>query len=448
MKNSLKFTSVVFLFLLYYSTDLSAAKKNSSSQKVKNIIVIYLENHSFYNLFSNFPGADNEISKEYLGQIDSENKLYKTLPPTTARHSAVVDARFPKDLPNKPFLIDQYVKQSEFTPDPSHEFFTHQVQINNGLNDKFALYSGVGAFAMGFYDLKNTYIWSLAQDYVLADQFYQSAFGGSFLNHMWLIAAKTPLYANGPENLKVELDEQGAAKRSKPLTPDGYVVNLIQPQNSPFDKKEMDIKNRLPPLEFPTIGDRLSEKKISWAWYAGGWNAILKDENPYNFQFHHQPFIYFKNFGPDTKGRKVHLKDEEDLFKAIQTEKLPQVSFYKPTGDDNIHPGYANMTLGLNKVKKVITLLKKSKQWKQSLVIITFDEHGGFWDPKAPKKLDRWGLGTRIPTIFVSPHVKKGFVDHTPYETVSILAYLEKKYSLEPLAERDRSADPLTGIWQ
>ena len=181
-----------------------------------------------------------------------------------------MDARFPKDLPNKPFLIDQYVKQHEFTPDPSHEFFTHQVQINNGLNDKFALYSGVGAFAMGFYDLKNTYIWSLAQDYVLADQFYQSAFGGSFLNHIWLIAAQTPLYANGPENLKVELDEQGAAKRSKPLTPDGYVVNLIQPQNPPFDKKEMDIKNRLPPLEFPTIGDRLSEKKISWAWYAGG----------------------------------------------------------------------------------------------------------------------------------------------------------------------------------
>lgn len=443
MKNILRLITVLFLF----SVQLIAAEKVNQSKQVKKTIIVYLENHSFFNLFANFPGADNEVSKDYLGQVDSANKPYTKLPPVTERHATLADSRFPKELPNKPFLIDSYVKQEELTPDPSHEFYTHQVQINNGANDKFVLYSGVGALVMGYYDIKETYFWSLAKEYVLADQFYQSAFGGSFLNHMWLISAQTPLYKNALDKIKIELDQDGIAKKSKPLTPDGYVVNLIQPFHPPFDKKETDVNNRLPPLDYPTIGERLSEKKIKWAWYAGGWNAILKDENPDNFQFHHQPFIYFKNFAPDTKGRKEHLKDEEDLFAAIKSENLPEVSFYKPVGIENMHPGYANVTSGFTKVQKLIELLKKSKQWKQSLVIITFDEHGGFWDPKSPRKIDRWGLGTRIPAIFVSPYVKKGVVDHTPYETVSILSYLEKKYALKPLSDRDKNADPLSGIW-
>lgn len=447
MKNLCKSYLKICLLIIVIPLLQSKAAETKSEDKVKKTLIIYLENHSFFNLFANFPGANNDTPKEYRGQINKSGKIYKYLPPVTERHAKKPDPRFSEKLPNKPFLIDQFVKQHEMTPDPSHEFFTHQVQINEGLNNKFVLHSSVGALAMGYFDMKNTYLWKLAEEYVLADQFYQSAFGGSFLNHQWLIASQTPLYANAPEELKVTLDKQGLPEKAKPLTTDNFVVNTIQPQNPPFDGDGTHIEKRLPPLEYATIGDRLSEKKISWIWYAGGWNSILKGENPGNFQYHHHPFLYFKNYAPNTLGRKEHLKDEEDLIKAITQDHLPDVSFYKPVGVENIHPGYANISSGIDKIEKIMELLKKSKQWKNTLVIITFDEHGGFWDPKVPPKLDRWGLGSRIPAIFISPLVKKGFVDHTLYETVSILSFIEKKYSLQSLTERDKNANPLSGIW-
>jgi len=436
----------IFLILSLPSSYL-VAKKVTAEDKIQNTLIIYLENHSFYNLFAHFPGADNQPPNDYHGQIDKEGLIYKELPPVTQQNSTKADLRFSKKLTNEPFLIDQFVKLDELIPDPSHEFFIHQIQINDGRNDKFVLYSGVGALAMGYYNMENSYFWKLAKEYVLSDQFYQSAYGGSFLNHQWLIAAQTPYYANAPEKLKIKLNKDGIPEKVKPLTEDNFVVNTIQPQNPPFAGDGSEIENRLPPLEIPTIGDRLSDKKITWAWYAGGWDAILKGENPANFQFHHQPFLYYKNFAPGTTERLMHLKDEDKLFEDIKSNRLPKVSFYKPVGSENAHPGYTDIASSINKVQKLIELLKKSKQWPKTLVIITFDEHGGFWDPKAPQKLDRWGLGTRIPTLFVSPQVKKSFVDHTQYETVSILSFLEKKYSLPPLSDRDKNANPLTGIW-
>lgn len=436
--------SIQFLF---FNTPIYAKKKIQPPDKIKNTIIIYLENHSFYNLFAHFPGADNEISADYKGQLNEKNEIYKILPPVVDRKTKVEDSRFPKDLPNKPFKIDQYIKLHELSPDPKHEYFTHQLQINGGKNDRFVLYSGVRGLSQGYYDMQNTYLWSLAKEFVLADQFYQSAFGGSFLNHQWLIASKTPEYKNAPDSLKTYLNKEGVPEKSNALTEDGFAVNTIQPFYPPYNKNETEVKKRLPPLTHPTIGDRLNEKKITWAWYAGGWNNIIKDNNPDNFQFHHQPFVYYKNYAPGTTKRKTHLKDEDELFLALESGQLPEVAFYKPVGKENTHPGYADISSGILKVQKLIETLKKSKLWKTSLVIITFDEHGGFWDPKPPQKIDRWGLGTRIPALFISPLVKKGFVDHTPYETVSILSFLEKKYSLEPLSERDRNANPLNGIW-
>lgn len=435
------------ILLMSISCQHSSISTSEKKLQIDHVVVIYLENHSFHNLFAEFPGADNGFSLEEARQVSASGEVYKTLPQVSARHAKVGDPRFPKDLPNKPFLIDRYVKLSDLVPDPTHEFFAHQVQINKGLNNKFVAYSAVGALPMGYYDMKNTYLWKLAQEYTLADQFYQSAYGGSFLNHQWLIAAQTPLYKNAPANLRTELRPDGLPVKANLLTPDGYAVNSIQPRFAPYDPAAQDESLRLPPLEYANIGDRLSEKNISWAWYAGGWDSIQKGKDDGNFQYHHQPFLYFKKYGPDTQARAKHLKDEKDLLAAIQNETLPTVSFFKPVGNENAHPGYSDMSSGDTKVRQVVEGLQKTSLWKSTLVIITFDEHGGFWDPKAPKKIDRWGLGTRIPAIFVSPQVKKATIDHTPYETTSILAFLEKHFDLKPLTDRDKNANPLTGIW-
>jgi acid phosphatase len=250
-----------------------------------------------------------------------------------------------------------------------------------------------------------------------------------------------------PVKLKSKIDKNGVVIDAAPLTDDGYAVNSIQAQTGPFDPSIKKSENLLPPITDETIGDRLSEKNISWAWYAGGWNQALKGQFGNNFQFHHQPFVYFKKYGPGTEGRKLHLKDEEDLFLAIQKNQLPKVSFFKPVGDENAHPGYSNVDSGDQKIEKLVQAIQKSKAWKKTLIIVTFDEYGGFWDPMAVPKIDRWGLGPRIPAVMISPLVKKGFVDHTNYETVSILSYLEKKYKLKPLSERDQNANPLQNIF-
>ena len=79
---------------------------------------------------------------------------------------------------------------------------------------------------------------------------------------------------------------------------------------------------------------------------------------------------------------------------------------------------------------------------KDALVILTYDEFGGFFDHVPPPVIDRWGPGSRIPAIIIGPFAKKGIVDHTQYETVSILSFIEHRWGIAPLAERDKNANP------
>ena len=86
------------------------------------------------------------------------------------------------------------------------------------------------------------------------------------------------------------------------------------------------------------------------------------------------------------------------------------------------------------------------------LVVVTYDENGGFWDHVAPPKGDRWGPGTRIPAIIVSPFAKQGYVDHTPYDTTSILRFITDRFDLpRPAghqgARRGRSRSTATRRW-
>ena len=78
--------------------------------------------------------------------------------------------------------------------------------------------------------------------------------------------------------------------------------------------------------------------------------------------------------------------------------------------------------------------------WSDSLVIITYDENGGAWDHVAPPVVDRWGPGARVPAVIVSPFARRGFVDHTMYDTTSILATIEARWRLAPLSSRDAAA--------
>ena len=116
------------------------------------------------------------------------------------------------------------------------------------------------------------------------------------------------------------------------------------------------------------------------------------------------------------------------------------MAFYKPQGNLNEHAGYTDVASGDAHIADLIAHLQKSPQWKNMVVIVTYDENGGFWDHVGPPKGDRWGPGTRIPALVISPYAKKGFVDHTQYDTTSILRFITHRFSLPTLpglASRD-----------
>ena len=487
---------IIKLALMVLSTLLApvslAAK--SSLNDIEHIIVIYLENRSFDNLYGLFPGVNGikQATPEQYTQVDHDGKPLNELPPIWANEPGKPPLY--QHLPNKPFAIDGpplNLPLSVGTRDLVHKFYQNIEQINGSKNNKFAAISDAGGLVMGYYDGSKLPLWQWAKDYVLADNFFMAAFGGSFLNHQWLICACTPRNPVADKDERIMLDDYSLLKRkkdsplsamlgppqlvdgNKPYTADGYVVSSKQPPFQPSvippapngDPRFADPnKQPLPPQHNLTIGDTLSAKNISWAWYAGGWQQALVDGSrvpgqkhkvievrqagALNFQPHHQPFNYYARFAPGTPDRDRHLQDGEDFVKAINDGTLPQVAFYKPTGKLNEHPGYTDVMTGEKHIDGILQNIKRNNPlWDKTVIIITYDENGGFWDHVAPPKGDRWGPGTRIPAIVISPFAKKNFVDHTQYDTTSIIKFITKRFNLQPLpGVRDNAGDLLNAL--
>jgi acid phosphatase len=461
---------------------LLALNARAGTDEISNIVVIFAENRSFDVLYGSFPGArglGSNVSR--YKQRDRNGAIMKELPPiwkglTAPGVTPPVTETRTAHLPNKPFGIDDpnglNTSKSVITRDLWHRFYQQQMQIDGGKNDRFAAWADSGALTMGHYNGADLKMWAIAKKYTLADNFFMAAFGGSYLNHFWLICACTPKYPNAgvspakpsisvvePDGitLKIAPDSPASALNGVPkfvsdgnITPDFFAVNTMQPPYQPSANKPAPGGNpaladplnatTLPPQTDQTIGDLLSAKGVSWAWYGGAWQAALSGKNARpvpNFQFHHQPFNYFVSMAPGTAQRAAHLKDGglagAAFLAAVDAGTLEQVTFYKPQGNLNEHAGYADVASGDAHIADVIAHLERSPQWKNMVVIVTYDENGGFWDHVAPPKADRWGPGLRIPAIIISPFARKGYVDHTQYDTNSILRLITKRFALPVL---------------
>ncbi|MDE1183753.1 acid phosphatase [Paraburkholderia sp.] len=463
---------------------------------IQNIVVIYAENRSFDNLYGNFPGANglSNVSAANTRQLDRDGRPLTSLPAiwnglTATGVTPAITQAMTTDLPNASFAIDAHdgfnTPVTATTRDLWHRFYENQMQIDGGRNDKFAAWADSGGLVMGHYALNadSLPLWKVAQQYTLADNFFMGAFGGSFLNHQWLICACTPLYPNADKSpaassvsavesdgvtLKVAANSPASALNGPPkfvnsgnLTPDFYAINTMQPPYQPSANKpaaggdarfaDPTVATTLPPQTQTTIGDLLNGAKVSWAWYGGAWGQALAAAEggqkgviysapltAPNFQTHHQPFNYFADLAPGTANRAAHLRDGgpdgAGFIAAIDSGTLPQVAFYKPQGNLNEHAGYTDVASGDRHIADLIAHLQKSPQWAHMVVIVTYDENGGFWDHVSPPKADRWGPGTRIPTLIVSPFAKRGYVDHTQYDTTSILQLISRRFDLPALA--------------
>src|SRR5258708_15681971 len=351
--------------------------------KITTIVVIYAENRAFDNLYGNFPGAvglgqvidaAGHPLPGYVPQVDRNGSVLPSLPQswgggTASGYTPVVTQAQSAGLPNAPFAIERAftaqsgvtLTSSTVTRDLYHRFFEHQMQIDNGADDGYGAWSDAGGLSMGYYDTSRSALYALARQYVLADHFFQGAFGGSFLNHQYLICACAPVYANAdtsaakpsitvldtgadghpvprlklaPGSPASALDGPPKFAKSGNLAPADYfgdgkfhAVNTMQapyqpsgsaPARDDVSGAYADPNNAttLPPQSGPTIGDRLSAKNVTWTWYSGAWSAAIADGKqpvakkrrviyaPYtpagspDFQPPHQPFNYYSRFHP------------------------------------------------------------------------------------------------------------------------------------------------------
>jgi acid phosphatase len=299
-------------------------------------------------------------------------------------------------------------------------------------------------------------------------QFLPGRFGGSFLNHIWLVCACPPLWLHPPANQRSVLDAQGIPIDERRVTTvqDGdYAVNTTF---SVFLNDGRQGADLLPAQTAVTIGDRLTEHGIDWAWYSEGWDlAIDLDRTPaqnarfeaMRFAYHHQPFAYFQRFDPAIAGgraeRRKHLRDGRDLELDIRSGQLPPVVFYKPADIDSEHPGLGSVAAGDAVIGRLMDMLARSPMRDSYALIITYDEFGGFFDHVAPPagaaagdRADFFGPGTRVPAILLSPYAKRGTIDSTELETTSILKLIAERFQLDPLpSARFRAVKSLAGAF-
>jgi acid phosphatase len=478
-----------------------------------------------------------------------QNDVNLTSPPLSVRCTDTTTATpFSSHFRNRPFVIDDYIPPEATTcPPPGvfapngvpngeglpggctrdlvHRFYQEQYQLNDGHQNRYVTGSDAVGLTMGVYDTRALPIYQYLHrrghpHYAIADNFFQAAFGGSFLNHQWLIAASNPMWPDavndgGADDLHSVVDENGMPNNyplyTSPLdgavkdlaltascdpgpgrapTPPGvlcgdYAVNTIQPFYQPY-APGTPVTRRLPPQTAPTIGNRLSDGGIDWAWYSGGWSnangdiggpgwtngtgPTCSDPNTIDgavfpncpdklFQFHHQPFNYYQTYATGTAARAAHLRDEQEFIKLAQSSTkscdLKPVSFIKPVGAENEHPGYASATAGSMHLVNLLKAVDHSRCAKDTMVVVTYDEFGGQWDHVRPPGQggkpgphDVFGPSTRIPALVITPGLRGSFVvDHTQHDTTSVVATIERRFHLRPLSSRDAAVHDLSSVF-
>jgi acid phosphatase len=498
---------------------LAGGREGTRLNKIDRFVVIYQENHSFDNLYGSWEGVDGlgRADAAHTTQVDQAGARYACLPQNDVNIA-------PACPPNAPFLIEQFIPPSARTcpngvKDPTglpggctrdlvHRFYQEQYQLNGGQQNRYTTGSDALGLTQGVYDTRKLPIYSYLHGpshprYAIADRFFQAAFGGSFLNHQWLITAATPTWPGGPADLHAIVDSNGmptsyplytatGPTREGPLTSacppfkagllcGDYAVNTIQPTYQPHGSGA-----QLPPQTHATIGDRLSASGIDWAWYSGGWSNANGDvdgpgwtngpsactdpatvagavwPNCPNrfFQYHHQPFNYFANYAPETAARAAHLRDEQEFLATARASRkrcdLKPVSFIKPIGLENEHPGYASEHQGSDHLVDLLRAVNDSACRKDTMVIVTYDEFGGQWDhvpppgqgTTTPGAHDLHGPGTRIPALVIAPGLRGGFVvDHASHDTTSVLATIEQRFGVAALTTRDAAVQDLSTVF-
>lgn len=453
--------------------------------RIDHVIVIFQENRSFDHYFGAYRpahggevagllGRDGKVAARFTGlQRNPAGVPYPYLP-------------VPYDIPgfagallqNRPFPLASYIPPGDNVKwDPMHHFFRMYAQVHGGKMDRFVALALPGKHVffdqgpgrdpaemmmaestpsgavLGFYTRADLpFYHHLADEYVLFDHFFQAMSGGSTGNALYLAAARS---AQSAKVAPAKVGSLDPPVFDRPYDKYGIMINDLAPVNGPTETFMGSLDLSPPPEEqtYPNIGDRLNGATLPWAWYNEGWNTVkpwamktafgpgdgsVVVDNPEHYLSHHNPFQYYPSWFANVKAG--HIRDAADFFDDLKTGRLPRVSFIKATGGRDEHPANSAPRWGEDWVMFLLKALGNSRLWGRSLVVVTYDEGGGFWDHVAPPQPDAYGCGTRIPALLIGPWARRGYIDHKIADTTSVLALIEARFALKPLQQRDARA--------
>jgi phospholipase C len=243
-----------------------------------------------------------------------------------------------------------------------------------------------------------------------------------------------------------------------------YLLNNYNPgyfgngNNAYTDTNPNNTVFTIPPSSVPSIGDVMIKANISWKYYGDQWDNYVND--PYQLNYGAvgantdeycnicNPFQYDTSIMADSKVRTAHIQDTTDLYNDIANGTLPAVSFVKPSGLVDGHPASSKLNLFEGFTQKIVNAVKNNPDlWKDTAILITFDEGGGYYDSGYVQPLDFFGDGTRIPLIAVSKFSKGGHISHDYSDHVSIVKFIERNWGLTTITKRSRDnfPNPVTG---
>lgn len=403
---------------------------------IKHIVVVVQENRSFDNLFATFPNANGTLvgqattMTKAVRKYCAQNKQPVITKPTTVALTKV-------GLAGKGFTNDW-----DWNQDLAHNYSAGYLTDcdsaatqpkasspckMDGYDNAYTGPDGEGhptcTYIYQYVDPQDIQpYWDMAQQYVLADNAFETQGSESFTAHQDLIAGGTAI------DSKDSVIDDPTYWPWGCDAPPGVVTSLL----TIYGQYEGG-QGPYPCFTYSTVRDLLDAKKIAWKYYsvkvnggsAGIWNAFDAIKSVRNSK---------------EWGTKVTSSDTL-IFSDITKGRLPAVSWITPDGQNSDHPGEAcKCDKGPSWVASIVNAIGQSKYWNSSAVVVLWDDSGGFYDHVAPAFYDdQGGLGFRIPMIVISPYVE-AHVEHTQYETTSVLRFIEDNWKLGSLGQEDKRA--------
>jgi phospholipase C len=409
-----------------------ADANHNATLPIKHVVFLVKENRTFDVYFGKFPGANGATR----GKIHTGETV--TLQP----------------------LIDRS------TPDIDHSWDSALTAYDDGGMNGFDLITPGGTLLddagvpHGYQvasqaDIPN--YWKLAQTFGISDNFFSSLHGPSLPNHLYTIAAQSGGVGDNPNagdaNLPnapsvgpctspadcpraAEAGLEPADIPSLPSTIEVWGCDADPKVRVPVYDQEGEVEMIYPCLDFPTMGDVLSDAGVTWKMYApsqgGVDDAGFQNSNGYIWTVY-DAIRHIR----DSSAWKEHVVPVEQFVTDARAGNLPEVSWISTPSQWSEHPP-ASVCAGENWTVTLVEALAVGPDWKDSAMFITWDDFGGFYDHVPPAQIDYYGLGFRVPLIVVSPFAKPNYIDHTRGEFSSVLRFIETDFQVPNLTSRDK----------